>query len=142
VASQTWRRVWSAILVLIIGGCAAPPAMTPAAASAVGAGGHAAGPAGLESGPPLTIWIVTAAYGKLIIHTRPDATCRARATLPSGSVVLAGDFVVDQRADAGGQAIWIYRTPVQGAGAGTGRYAISCSSGDRSVDATGDFDLP
>jgi hypothetical protein len=132
----------SVILLLVVGGCTAPPAAMSAAPSAVGAGGHAAGAANVDSAPPLTIWVVTSAYGKLIVRTLPDATCRARATLPSGSVVLAGDFVVDQPADAAGQVIWAYRTPVAGAGSGAGHYAISCSSGGRSVDAAADFDLP
>jgi hypothetical protein len=132
-----WRAV---ILLLVLGGCTAPAA-SPSATSAVGAGGHA-GAAKVESAPPLTIRVVTATYGKLIITTSPDAICRARATLPSGNVVVAGDFVVDQPANAGGQAMWVYRTPVAGAGSGTGHYAISCSSAGRSVDAAGDFELP
>lgn len=137
------RGLGSAIVVLLLaGGCAAPGATTPEPSRAVGAGGHAAGPAVEDSAGPFTIQIVTARYGKLIVSTRPDATCRARATLPSGNVVLAGDFLVDQRPDADGQAIWVYRTPVAGAGSGTGRYAVNCTSGGHSVDATADFAIP
>jgi hypothetical protein len=137
------RGLVSAILLLLLaGGCAAPGATTPDASRAVGAGGHAAGPAVGDGAQPFTIQIVTARYGKLIVMTRPDATCRARATLPSGNVVLAADFLVDQRPDADGQAIWVYRTPVAGAGSGTGRYTVSCTSGGRSVDATADFEIP
>jgi len=135
------RGLWSATVLLIVATCAAPRPATLAPTETGGASGHAAGPAIDDSAGPLTIEIVTSAYGKLIIRTRPDATCRARATLPSGNLVLAGDFVIEQHPDADGQAIWIYRTPVTGAGSGTGQYA-GCTSGLGSVDAAVDFDVP
>jgi len=135
---------WSALaaaVVLLAGGCAAPLAGSGATAAAGGAGGHAAGPATEDQAPSFTIEIVAATYGKLITTTLPGATCRVRATLPSGDLVLAGDFVVDQHADADGQTIWIYQTPVAGSGSGTGRYAITCASVGRTVSASADFDV-
>jgi hypothetical protein len=104
------------------------------------AGGHAAGPA-IETALPLTVSIVIATYGRLIVATLPGATCQAKAALPSGNLVLARDFVIDQVADADGQAIWAYRAPVAGAGLGSGRYSITCASGGRTVDAIADFEV-
>jgi hypothetical protein len=114
--------------------------VVPAATSG-GAGGHVAGAAGDETAP-FTINVALATYGKLIVATRPTANCRARAVLPSGALVVAADFLVDQIAGADGQALWFYRTPVAGAGSGAGRYEVTCVSAERSLEARASFRVP
>lgn len=131
-----------AAVLLIAGACSASLAAPPAASGPGSAGRHQDGPAAETDEAPLAIAFTVAGYGKLVIATRPGATCRARAVLPSGSVVLAGDFVVAQVANSNGQAIWTYRTPIAAVGPGTGRYEVSCTSGERSVDATARFEVP
>ena len=81
-------------------------------------------------------------YGRLVIEAIPGATCRAKAELPSGNTVLAGDFLTDQKVDTAGQAMWRYSTPVTGAGEGSGHYVVSCTLDGQSVDATADFAVP
>jgi hypothetical protein len=129
-----------AMLASLAVACGPPPPGSPAAASS-GTGADSAG-AAVDDGTPLTIRVVVATYGKLVITTAAGATCRARAVLPSGGTVLAADFVSDQVTDTDGQVLWLYRTPVVGAGSGAGQYEVTCGRGQHSVEAQAAFDVP
>ena len=131
---------WLAVALLWTAACGTPAPTLPTATNG-SAGAHAAGAAADEAAP-FAITVVVATYGKLLIATLPAATCRARTVLPSGGLVLGADFLVDQVADPDGQARWLYRTPVAGAGSGTGRYEVTCVTAERSVDARASFDVP
>jgi hypothetical protein len=105
-------------------------------------GGHGAAIAQTTSPSSNLVTVKTASYGDLVIETTAGALCSAKAQLPSGGTVLAGDFLSDHKVDASGRASWTYATPVAGAGDGSGRYEIACTLGGQTVRAGADFSVP
>jgi len=90
---------------------------------------------------PVAVSITEASYGELMIETTPGAKCRAKVELPSGATVLAADFLTDHVADTRGRTTWSYRTPIAGAGEGTGHYTVSCTAGTQSQATERDFQV-
>jgi hypothetical protein len=140
-ATSQWlaRSVSLAVAVVFAAARAALIRVPPPTSG--GAGTHEAGAAAVDDAP-FAIRLVVAAYGRLMVAARPSATCRARAVLPSGGLVLAADFLADQVAEGDGQVLWLYRTPVAGAGSGAGHYEVTCVGTDRWIDARAAFDVP
>ena len=106
-----------------------------------GVGSHTAVLASEAPGSSLNVAVIEATYGHLVIKTQPGAICKAKAELPSGGTVLAGDFLAGHTANADGLAAWTYRTPVAAAGMGTARYAISCAAGTDWAELTVPFEI-
>ena len=110
---------------------AATPAPTPAATAAPVVTGA----------PPLTVTIVTSAWGNLAATTLPGASCAARAKLPSGNYSAASGITATKTADATGAVSWIW-TRTSSTTSGTGTYTVTCTLAGVSAAATSTFSVP
>ena len=115
-------------------GAGAPPTQS-------GSGGHGAVVKPSSSSVEV-IAVKTSTYGLLVIETTAGAVCSAKALLPSGGTVIAADFLTDRTVGDDGRAVWTYRTPVAGAGEGSGRYEVTCALEGQTAHASADFSIP
>jgi hypothetical protein len=84
----------------------------------------------------LFLTVVVSKNGELQAATLARARCEATAKRSSGELVQSGTLTPDDD----GNVFWHY-TPFSGA-TGTGTHTISCTAGDRTVQATRDFAIP
>ena len=136
------RSVVGALVVGVALSACAPEGSAGPSATQVVSGGHGAA-IGPTASPILEIITVkNASYGRLVVETTAGASCTAKAQLPFGGTVLAGDFLTDRKVAENGRVTWTYATPVAGAGEGSGRYEIACTLGGQTLRASADFSIP
>jgi hypothetical protein len=119
---------------------AAPPSSAPAAlpppASPLPAATAPNRPVSPVTPTTLFLTVVVSKNGELQVATLATARCEAIAQRSSGDLVRSGTLTPDDD----GNVFWRY-TPFSGA-TGTGTHTISCTAGDRTVQATRDFAIP
>ena len=118
--------------VFAFNGAGAPPTATPSSLPST-ATPLAAPPSGA-----LTVSITSASYGYLAAQTLPDATCSARARLPSGSDSQAQGLQVQATAGPAGAVSWTYGTSGRTT-KGIGTYTVSCTLNGQSATASAPF---
>jgi len=86
----------------------------------------------------LTVTITTSRYGLVAATTGPDASCTAKAKLPSGRFSAALGLQATVGAGDDGGVSWIYRT-VSTTTHGTGTHTVSCTLNGATASASAPF---
>lgn len=124
------------LVAVVTFACTAPGSTVPAAATPTATISAVVTPVPT---PPLSITVTEAAYGHLVLSTRPGARCDVVIDMAPGRL---GDRPTERTSEtvgASGALVWSHAAPPQPTQRAA--YAITCVAGDERVTATAPFEI-